>query len=564
MKQLYLISTICIIFCIGIFFRLYHLNWDQHSHLHPDERAIVLVTTNLTYPQSVKQFLQISSPWNPHFFAYGSFPLYLLKISADVLHYFDARFTTYDMITILGRCISTIFDIGTLLLLFYLAKRFFSLSIARLATFFYAVSVLPIQLSHFYAVDTVLTFFIMATLLATLLFYEKPTLKSALLIGIFFGLALATKISAFVLISTIALTLLGNFNHIFLKHPHKWQLWIPHSKNILKRFVGYGSLITLTTILVFIICEPYAVISFKEFWLQTLQQSAMTKDAFVFPYTLQYVGKVPYIYEIKNIFFWGQGIILATLCISGTFFVTIKTVRKNTINTPYTIILLIFFWIYFAVVGNFHVGFMRYLLPLYPLLCLFGALFLITTTQKLPQTKRNYFFILILIIVPIWAISFLHIYSAPTTRVLASEWIRTNIPTGKTLAVEHWDDQLPLRIADKYLTNTLPLYDPDTPAKWQAISAMLSKSDYLIIASNRLYTPLQKLTDCNKLFPHPCYRETAKYYQKLFTGKLGFQKVAEFAIYPQIPVIKKDIIDETADESFTVYDHPKIMIFQKL
>ena len=92
----------------------------------------------------------------------------------------------------------------------------------------------------------------------------------------------------------------------------------------------------------------------------------------------------------------------------------------------------------------------------------------------------------------------------------------------------------------------------------------LKKSDYIIIASNRLYVPLQKLTDCKKY--KVCYPKTAEYYKKLFNNQLPFNKVAEFSVYPQLKIgkWKLEINDDTADESFTVYDHPKIFIYKKI
>jgi hypothetical protein len=146
----------------------------------------------------------------------------------------------------------------------------------------------------------------------------------------------------------------------------------------------------------------------------------------------------------------------------------------------------------------------------------------------------------------------------------ASKWIHDTIPERKTLAVEHWDDGLPLYGAERYRILTLPLYEPDTDQKWQGIYETLKQTDYIILASNRLYTPLQKLTDCDNLPPGKCYVRTTAYYQRLFNGSLGFQKVAEFTNYPTIPFFNIAIEDQSADESFTVYDHPKIMIFKKI
>ena len=53
-----------------------------------------------------------------------------------------------------------------------------------------------------------------------------------------------------------------------------------------------------------------------------------------------------------------------------------------------------------------------------------------------------------------------------------------------------------------------------------------------------------------------------EYYQDLFSGKLGFEKVKEFTLSPSIFGI--NIPDQSADESFTVYDHPQILIYKKI
>ena len=45
-----------------------------------------------------------------------------------------------------------------------------------------------------------------------------------------------------------------------------------------------------------------------------------------------------------------------------------------------------------------------------------------------------------------------------------------------------------------------------------------------------------------------------KYYDDLFSGKLGFTKVAEFSA---------GLNDEQAEETWTVFDHPVIRIYKK-
>jgi len=204
---------------------------------------------------------------------------------------------------------------------------------------------------------------------------------------------------------------------------------------------------------------------------------------------------------------------------------------------------------------------MRYMLPLYPFFAIlagFGLFYLLSFRGTI-VTKNLFRFLATLGITGavIWTFMFINIYSQPHTRISATNWILNNIPKGSTLATEHWDDGLPLYGGENYKFEELTLYDrPDEETKWQVLNEKLKRTDYIVIASNRLYVPLQKLSDCNKF--KSCYPLTAQYYQKLFSGSLGFKEVAEFAVSPLF------INDQSADESFTVYDHPKIMVFKKM
>lgn len=555
-----------LILVAGVAFRLYGLSWDQGYHLHPDERAIVMFTTPLQFPKTIFEFFSPASPWNPHFFAYGSFPLYALKIAGYLLGIFNPLFTQYSHINLPGRIMSVFFDLGTLTIIFLFGKKLFNKNIALLAAFFYAVSVLPIQLSHFYAVDTPLTFFVLLTLYQLINFYQKPTVGKSMQVGFLFGLSLATKTSAIVLITSIGMAIVIDFLLIILKNPHRPHIWFPHLPKFIKKLLVDGLVIIFITAITFIVLEPYALIDFRTFWQQQLQQRQMTYDAFTFPYTLQYVGKIPYWHELKNIFLWGQGPILAIFSFLGVFYFTFRLIRKADTKWAQEFILLTFFITYFLVVGSFAIGFMRYLLPIYPLLCLFAAVFFFQLYNRLSSHLGKLIASGYLLIAIIWPLSFIHIYTKPNTRVIASEWINNNIPQGASLAVEHWDDTLPLFGQQNYKIVTLSFYDFDTPQKWEMINTQLSQTDYLIIASNRLYTPLQKLTNCQKLPPDKCYPLTSQYYRKLFGGTLGFKKVAEFTTYPTLEVSSwKFVIDDSsADESFTVYDHPKVMIFKNI
>lgn len=556
------------VFVLALFFRLYGINWDSGFHLHPDERAIILAVMQIHLPSTIGTFFSSQSSLNPHFFAYGNFPMYLLALNGWVLGHLLPFLATYDGILYVGRGLSALFDLGTVCLLYFLGRKLHSQMAGILASFFYTISLLPIQLSHFYAVDTVLTFFTTLFLFLALRFYEHPTLKKVVSVGVVFGLAFATKISAVVLAAPFALALIVDDFLLGAKTIRRRTHLKAHLIRFFPTFLIFLAVFSAAAVVTVILTQPYILIDKTEFLAQTQQQSAMTKDAFVFPYTLQYVGIVHYVYELRNLIFFGQGTLLTLLEFLGIGYVLFVIVTKEKQQKwAQETILMVFLIMYFAIVGNFAVGFMRYLLPLYPILCLFAALF----SERILMTLRSYSVFLFSFITIIFTLSlllfpltFLHIYTVPNTRVEATTWILKHIPKGKTLAIEHWDDALPLVGQSNYPTLTLPLYDPDTAEKWQFIKQSLAHSDYIIIASMRLMEPLERLTNCRILPNGYCYPLTAAYYKKLTNGKLGFRQVADFTVSPTVPLLNLPIPDQSADESFTVYDHPHVLIFEKI
>jgi len=206
---------------------------------------------------------------------------------------------------------------------------------------------------------------------------------------------------------------------------------------------------------------------------------------------------------------------------------------------------------------------MRYMLPIYPLLAIFCGLFFFWLTN----TKNIYFRWIvstaILILSLSYPLAYANTYSQVSTRIQASNWINDNANSGSKIAIEHWDDRVPVNNVKNFQFLELTLYDqPDNNIKWERLNKLLDEADYIIIASNRLYKPIKNLSSCkdNKV----CYPMASKYYEKLFNEKLGFKKVAEFTNIPRIPILNIIIDDSGADESFNVYDRPRVMIFKKI
>jgi YYY domain-containing protein len=226
---------------------------------------------------------------------------------------------------------------------------------------------------------------------------------------------------------------------------------------------------------------------------------------------------------------------------------------------------------YLLVTGIFYAKFLRYMAPLLPFILVMGAGMLVALARWLSArwTKRGRLawaalVAAILAATALWQIAFLNVYRQEHPWLQASRWIYANVPAGVTLLTEHWDDALPLRMDEiagrpplrEYRQVELPLWDDDTPEKLDKLASELSDADYLVIATNRLYKPIQRLPQR--------YPMASKYYDLLFNGDLGYRKVAEFAAYPGLGAPRLGALtirDDNADESFTVYDHPREMIF---
>lgn len=546
-----------IIVCVAYILRVHGIDWDHGFNLHPDERAIIMFTNDLLLPSSFTEFLSPTSPLNPAFFAYGSFPLYLLKIISSIASVFDASLATYDKMALVGRIISAVADVGTIFIVFFITRKLFSPFIGLFAASIYTLSVFPIQTSHFYAVDILLTFFCTLSIFLLLKMTEKVTVSTSIFAGLSFGLALATKISSIVLglpiIVFFVIAFLQNYKHYKKKK----------SLQVFKNLIVSAVVFSTSTVAIFFITQPYALIDWQNFILQTREQSKMTHDVFTFPYTMQYYGKIPYVYELKNIFFWGLGPIVTVLSGFGVWRF-LKYINKGVYHFRMSLVLLSFVVPYFLIVGNFAVGWMRYMLPLYPFFAIFAGIAIVDLLKifKSHRYTQKVLCVILAIGIAYWPISFIQIYGGSHPRVTATNWILENIPAGSVLATEHWDDRLPLERSDMYTFAELPMYDSDTDLKWDLIQQKLNYSDYLILSSNRLYTPLQKLTNCTELPEGRCYPTTAEFYTELLSGKTKFKKIAEFTNYPTIPFTNITINDQSADESFTVYDHPKVLIFK--
>lgn len=557
-------------------------------------------------------------------FAYGHVPLYLgvaaarladwvapwlaprlpasWLLTSDILNAFG--FVEYLHLTAVARALTALVDVGTVLLVYVLGRRLYDASVALLAAALLAVNVMHIQLAHFFISDPYLTFFVVAAVTCWVVAVQTGQRRWLWLGAVTMGLAVGSKFAAVLL----ALPL---FLAVWSVRGGAWQ----------RGLLLAGLLAALT----FAVTNPFAVLDYScrviteavdvgplripalnwgSCYLDNiLKQGAMVRGDSDLAFTRQYIGTTPYLYFIEMQLKWGMGPLLGWTAFAGFGWALWRSGRallqaarsrswphlRRMIRHHPELLLLAWCVPYFLSTGAFLVKFMRYMQPLVPFLMLFGAALLWQIKRplwRLTATGAVLGFTLL------FAVAFHNMYRQPHPWLAASAWIYENIPTGTLIVNEQWDDSLPssMYLADgsyrrrsEYKNDELTWLskadEEDDRDKLVKNLTLLAETEYLVITSNRIYGVVPRLPER--------YPLSSQYHQLLFNGTLGFEplyivdrapNVWGWTLLPETfttagltpPEDVRQFLDGRrtlnmgqTDESFTVYDQPLTIIFQK-
>ncbi len=557
--------------------RCYNINWDSGKLTHPDERSTVaFYAPTMHWPKDWSTALDPKkSTFNPLWdlngqqrrsYTYGHFPLYLLTITANLAHNLapvaERVGVSPETVQILatangspgfayvGRFLMALADTFTVYLVYLIGRRIYGRAAGLLAAALSAFTVTQIQLAHFFAVDPISATFTLLALYGAMLMVERRTRGAAALTGLGAGLAIASKFSALPVLAAPVVAVLITAWRSRQAGPTDWV------RHLLLAFV--------VAFLIFALTSPFVFLDWGSFKQAVIvEQGAMASGRADMPFTRQYRGTTPYLYHIEQQVRWGMGWPLGIVAFLGLGWVLVRTLLRRA--RPGELILLSWIVPYFGITGLFLAKFVRYMVPLVPLFIVMGAGLL---RKKFKLQTSNFKLQNLLIAVTLgwtifWALAFVAgVYGTEHSWIIASRWIYDHVPDGSVLATEHWDDDLPLGLpepganigAHGYRLVELPMYEDDNEQKYNQIRSRLSEADYIVLSTNRLYGAVPNLPER--------YPMSTRYYQLLFAGELGFEKVAEFTTYPRLgPFVFND---DASDESFTVYDHPKPIVFQKV
>lgn len=584
--KIYWLPILAAVFVLAAWFRFSGLNWDQGSHLHPDERFMTMTAEALKPVDSLAEYFDTSlSGLNPHnvgkdFYVYGTLPLHLTRFIANLFNMAD-----YSGICRVGRFLSAVFDMLTLLAVFLIGSNLFCPWAGTAAAAFYATSVLAIQNAHFFTVDSPATAFICWALYFSVRAAGRPDASTGSLVAFAMCAAAAAASKIYLLAGLAVIPMI-----FFLKARQK------PCKNLFSRavYIGVSSMLLLVLTAVFFrLFYPY-LFRGQEFLDLELNQkvidnfrqlSQWVKAGALFPPSLQWIGR-DFFFSPINLAVWGMGLPFFCLALTGLLLLTVAAVKNA---GP---AMIITFWStgWFLLQSAGPNPTLRYQFPALPGFAI-AAAWLWAGKERCRLTRL--LGALVFVATLFQAIAFSAIYERPHPRVAASKWILENIASGTVLAFESaWDDAIPLyscgdsaRVKNFLDGQNLQLHEPDSAAKIDQMLTALEKSEIVVVTSNRMYGSLCRLPE---LFP-----ATIAYYRELLgigpqqnpiekfaaladicktseqpiinskqtppTG--GFEPIAVFSSFPAIgPMI---INDQSAEEAFTVYDHPQVTLFRK-
>ena len=616
-------TTWCLVLivAVGMAVRVWHLDYDQGMGSHPDERSNSYYAMRLRVPASPDHWLDPErSTLNPflnpdgpekHTFTYGHFPLYLGVVVAHALHRAESLL---EAVGIGGRFLEAVrngtgnprdllfgarlaialLDTATIILVFLLGRQVYGAGTGLVAAGWYALAMQPVKDSHFFAFDpAATTFLVLACLGSVLMLRDGRRGLGVVLAGLGVGLSVSSKFSALV---SVGMPVMAGLLVVVVP-TMAWR-----TVSLAVRGIRGAAMVVLALAVGFIafaVTSPFSVLDWAQYRFAVIDmQGGMVSGASDWPFTRQYRGTLPYLYFLRQQLQYGLWYPLGLAACIGSGWLLLRAVASGVgrvrawLLRPRPGEWVILAWVvpYFLLTGAFLAKFNRYMLPLLPFMIVLGAAWATwllgwwgshrrgrsTPAASVPDggpalgvNRANRFGLVCVALVTLgsafWlAANIQGIYRRSHTWLETSSWIYAHVEPGSTIMWELWDDPLPRQITDSdgnvrnartegYRHVEFGAFDNDDETKLASLAAGLATADYVVYSSNRIHGSVPRLPQR--------YPMTIRYYEAMWSGELGFEEVFRADADPRLFGIRMD--DDNADESWSLYDHPPVSVFQK-
>ena len=437
------LPLLCIL-ALALALRLWGITWGLPSathyfSYHPDE-SVMLETSSVTMNVFAGHLL-------PHFYNYGSLQLYFVCFAntlaalfgaVDIVpKNFDAWYPQWAKMYLIGRLLTVGMGVGTVWATYAVGATLWGRRAGLCAALILAITPLHAQHSHFLTVDVPATFWVMLSLLwsAKLAVNHPRPLRSALLAGLFAGLAAATKYNmALVLLPALAASFLNSSPSRF------GRVGACAGVGLLAFFAGCpGSLLEAGSL------------SQNGTFLHDVHFEAVHVQNVNDP-TFRNTG-IGFLYHITHNLDAGLGLPLLVLALASIGYALYRSERGDGLLAAFALP-------YYILISLAAVRYARYVIPLLPILALWTGRFLADISRISERVERRVavsvagLFVLATLAC---AMSLLSGMTGIDTRDQALNWLNTNKTASVGFAVQPWFGTAPVS----------PYFTLPRPGGWQ-------------------------------------------------------------------------------------------------
>ncbi len=422
----------------------YAYNSDEDAHFVP--RAVGMLTLG----------------WNPHYFANPPAYTDLLRLvfsvwfggRAGVDHAFA---TDPTAVFTVARASAALLGTLAVWLLYAAGARLFDRGVALLAAALEAVAFLPVFYAHLALNDVPTLAPLTLSLLGTAGVLRRGRARDYLLAGVGLGLGCATKYTA----GIVLLPLLAAAAAQYLETPSAGR-----------RVVVGLVLAGVAALVAFLVADPYSVLDLHAFEQGLVHQSSLSGEAQGKLGAPRESGFVYYLWSLT----WGLGWVPAVAALAGAFTVWWREPRLGWVLVPAPLL-------YLAFMGAQGRYFGRWLLPIFPILCLLAAFFALqlakALARRVPRLRAAFTALAVLALCAQGVLYNVHsglVLSRADTRALTRAWMAAHIPAGTPVVVE------PV-VPDEWVQDvghpTLTTYNGDRWPKYQSLRSEIDAAGAL-------------------------------------------------------------------------------------
>jgi hypothetical protein len=374
-------------------------------------------------PHAIKMFSQ--GTLNPHYFANPPGFTYVLHW-LFALWYGGANgaeraFALHpEAVYTLARAASAVLGTIALWLLYLTGARLWGRAVGLLAAAIEAVAFLPVFYAHLALNDAPTLAPATLSLLGTAGVLRKGRARDYLLAGIGLGLACATKYTAGIVLLPLLVAAVARYGD--------------GGPRVLWRSLAGLAFAGLCALVAFVIANPYALFDYSAFHGELIHQSTLSAESQGKLGAPKEGGLVYYLWS----FTWGLGWAPSLAALGGAVAVWRSERRLGWLLVPAALIFIVFM----GLQGRY---FGRWLMPIFPVICLLAAFFIVYAIdwcahaqggKALRGVLAALFVVAVLIQGFVYSVHSGIALSRADTRNLTRQWMLAHIPAGAKIVAE--------------------------------------------------------------------------------------------------------------------------------